>query len=121
MPQHARKDPLDYLEHDPQFPEHEKWEHSAHYEHEEKLLVLRNICVAVAALLFLGSLLPSSLIGHAGYPMRGVAYFFGAGAYVSELLVLTNGFSRKEPLKELFMPYVFGVLYIILGINYLLH
>ncbi len=114
-------DPLETKGHDPQFPEHENWEHSAHYEHEEKLLVLRNICVAVAAVLFLGSLLPAAARAHVNYFMKGIAYFFGAGAYGSELLILTNGFRRKEPLKEMFMPYVFGVLYVILGLSYLLH
>ena len=48
------------------------------------------------------------------------AYFLGAGAYFAEILVLTDGFRRKVPQKELFMAYCFGPLYILLGLSYLL-
>ena len=44
----------------------------------------------------------------------------GAGAYVAEILILTDGFRRKVPQKELFMAYCFGPLYILLGLSYLL-
>ena len=46
--------------------------------------------------------------------------FCGAGAYVAEILILTDGFRRKVPQKELFMAYCFGPLYILLGLSYLL-
>ena len=49
-----------------------------------------------------------------------IAYFCGAGAYVAEILILTDGFRRKVPQKELFMAYCFGPLYILLGLSYLL-
>lgn len=103
------------------FPQHEEWEHAAHYEHEEKFLLLRNICVTAAALLFVVSLLPESIIGHAGYLLKAIAYFCGALAYGAEIMVLTDGLHRKEPLKEMYMPKVFSVLYIVLGLSYLLH
>jgi xanthine/uracil permease len=85
-------------------------------------LTARNICVGVAALLFLVALLPSAILPHAHvYPLRGVAYLFGAVAYVSELMVLSNLFRHKQPLRHLFMPYVFGFLYLLMGISYLGH
>ena len=52
--------------------------------------------------------------------LRAAAYFLGAGAYFAEILVLTDGFRRKVPQKELFMAYCFGPLYILLGLSYLL-
>ena len=52
--------------------------------------------------------------------LRAIAYFCGAGAYVAEILILTDGFRRKVPQKELFMAYCFGPLYILLGLSYLL-
>ena len=52
--------------------------------------------------------------------LRAAAYFLGAGAYFAEILVLTDGFRREVPQKELFMAYCFGPLYILLGLSYLL-
>ncbi len=102
--------------------------HLAHHEHahhhsptQEKWLIRRNIFVFIAAVLFLASLLPEAVIGHSGYTLKGIAYMFGALAYGSEFLMLTDGFKKKETAKELFMPSVFGVLYIILGISYFMH
>ncbi len=97
-----------------------------HHEHhhsktQEKWLNFRNGFVFVAAALFLISLAPESIIGHSGYFLKGVAYMFGALAYGSEFLMLTDGFKKKESVKELFMPCVFGILYIILGISYFNH
>jgi len=90
--------------------------------HKHRLLIARNICVGVAALLFMMSLLPSTILPHDFvYPLRGVAYLFGASAYVSELMVLSNLFRHKQPLRHMFMPYVFGLMYLLLGISYLRH
>lgn len=52
--------------------------------------------------------------------LRGVAYIFGAGAYLSEFSMLTDSFTRKVPHKELFMVYCFGPLYVLMGLAYLL-
>lgn len=78
-------------------------------------LRLRNIFAGVAAVLFVTSLV---LGGHAEHILRGFAYLVGAGAYISEIVLLTNGFKRKPSLNSMFMACVFGVLYIILSISY---
>lgn len=97
-------------------------ENSTHNVHQHRLLIMRNICVGVAALLFLLSLLPVTVLPHSFvYPLRGIAYLFGAAAYVSELMVLSNLFRHKQAFRHMFMPYVFGVLYLLLGISYLRH
>ena len=82
---------------------------------EHVMLVVRNLA-AGAAVLFLAS------FALADIPklLRAAAYFLGAGAYFAEILVLTDGFRRKVPQKELFMAYCFGPLYILLGLSYLL-
>ncbi len=102
--------------------------HHEHHEHvhhlspvQEKWLTIRNIFVAVAAALFLVSLTHFAAHAHIDYTLKAVAYILGACAYGSEFLMLTECFKKKQPAKELFMPAVFGVLYIILGISYFLH
>ena len=52
--------------------------------------------------------------------MRGVAYIFGAGAYMSEMLILTDNFKHMHPFREMFMPYAFGILYVLMSISYFL-
>ena len=49
-----------------------------------------------------------------------MAYILGAGAYGSEVIVLTYGWRKNPGLKEMLMPYMFGVLYVLLGFSYLL-
>lgn len=92
-----------------------------HSKTQEKFLNLRNLFVVVAAALFLISLMPESIIGHSSYFLKGIAYMFGALAYGSEFAMLTDGFKKKEAAKHLFMPIIFGILYIILGISYFMH
>ena len=36
------------------------------------------------------------------------------------VIVLTDGWRKNPGLKEMFMPYMFGVLYVLLGFSYLL-
>ena len=81
---------------------------------EHVLLVARNLAAGAAAALFLASFALADI----HKLLR--AYFCGAGAYVAEILILTDGFRRKVPQKELFMAYCFGPLYILLGLSYLL-
>jgi hypothetical protein len=87
---------------------------------EEKILLWRNILVAAAALLFLASLLPVHMLGseQAVFLLRGAAYVLGAGAYLFEMLMMTDMFKRVHPFREMFMPYVFGALYIVLALAY---
>lgn len=77
------------------------------------MLRLRNVLVVFAVILFL-----LSFTGK-GAPLRAIGYIFGALAYVCEILVLTDCFKVKIPHNELFMPYCFGPLYLIMGIGYL--
>lgn len=100
---------------------HNHLHHKHHSPTQDRWLHIRNALVFVAAGLFVISLLPEGIIGHTGYFIKGIAYMFGALAYGSEFVVLTDGFKKKETVKELFMPCVFGILYIILGISYFNH
>ena len=70
----------------------------------------------VAAILFFISLFPV----HSAHTCKAVAYFLGAGAYFSEILLLTDCFRTRVPHSEMFMAYCFGPMYILLGISYLL-
>lgn len=80
---------------------------------EHVLLVARNLAAGAAAALFLASFALADI----HKLLRAIAYFCGAGAYVAEILILTDGFRRKVPQKELFMAYCFGPLYILLGLE----
>lgn len=87
-----------------------------HSRREHGRLILRNVAAGAAAVLFLASFAWEDL----HKLLRAVAYFCGAGAYLMEILVLTDGFRQKVPQKELFMACCFGPLYILLGLSYLL-
>ena len=43
----------------------------------------------------------------------------GATEYIEQIMVLTDCFKVKIPHNELFMPYCFGPLYLIMGVGYL--
>lgn len=81
--------------------------------------VVINVFVTLAAFLFFISLLPDAIIGGVGASLRAIAYLMGAIAYFTELLKLTHGFRKKIPFHEMYMPYIFGVLYVLMGIHYL--
>ena len=87
---------------------------------EERLLLVRTLCVEAAAALYLLALVPEALSHHLKYIVRGVAYIFGAGAYGSEMMMLTDNFKHMHPFREMFMPYAFGVLYVLMSISYFL-
>lgn len=91
-----------------------------HHSPEEVWLIIRDMFVTVAAVLFIISLVPTEFVEHFEGILRGVAYFFGAAAYVSEVFMLTGVFKKHVPFGEMYMPYVFGVLYVLMGIAYLL-
>ena len=88
--------------------EHDLLLGSKHQKIEHAVLLVRNIAVGAALVLFIASLL------------HGIAYFFGAAAYFCEIVLLTDCFTAKVPHKELFMAYCFGPMYILLGLSYLL-
>ena len=89
---------------------------SRHKTVERVYLWIRNICVAISAVIFILSF----FIHNYQSLLRGVAYIFGAVAYFSEFGILTDNFTRKVPHKELFMVYCFGPLYVLMGLAYLL-
>ena len=91
-------------------------EESTHKKLDEFLLIIRNMAVLAAVILFIVSL----IIHETGHLLKGIAYFCGAGAYVAELFILTECFTKKMPHGEMFMVYCFGPLYILLGLSYLL-
>ena len=86
-----------------------------------RYLYYRNIAVFVAAILFTMSLIPIVQDWYIGLPLKSVAYFVGATAYWFEYMILTGGLKHKPPRNHMFMPNVFGIMYIILGISYILH
>lgn len=96
--------------------EDELIEESTHKSVEHMALFFRNIVVVVAALMFLLSL----IIHSQASLFRGTGYILGAIAYFCELVMLTDGFSRKAEHDELFMIYCFGPLYILMGVVYFL-
>lgn len=96
--------------------EEETISHSAHKSAEHVALLLRNIAVGLAVLLFL-----LSLLHFPGYHIfKAIAYFLGALAYCAEFVLLTDCFTKRVPHQEMFMAYCFGPLYILLGLSYLL-
>ena len=102
-------------------PDHDELVHEGHTRRDYVLLILRNILVGAAALLFVASFFFDELYHIDIYHiLKGIAYFCGTGAYVFECLLLTNCFKTKVPHKELFMVYCLGPLYILMGISYLI-
>lgn len=101
---------------DATIPDKEELTHGLHPKIDYIMLILRNVFVAVAVLLFLIELILSG--GH--NVLKAVAYFFGAVAYLFECLAVTDCFQTKVPHTEMFMVYCFGPLYILMGIDYIL-
>ena len=96
-------------------PDKEELTHGLHPKIDYALLVLRNVFVALAALLFLISFATHE----AQYLIKGIAYFCGAAAYIFECLAVTDCFQTKVPHTEMFMVYCFGPLYILMGLGYI--
>jgi len=88
---------------------------------EHLCLRVRNILAAIAAVLFLASVLPIEALHASHHTIQGIAYFFGAGAYIAELIEMSDEKKRasRHHRRKAFMPNIFGLLYIILGISHL--
>ena len=97
--------------------EEEVISHSHHKKLEHVILLIRNIAVGCAVVLFFVSLFDLSF----SHTLKAVAYFLGAAAYCGEIVILTDCFSTRVPHREMFMAYCFGPMYILLGLSYLLH
>ena len=106
----------------------EFFEDSSEYKHPEDHLTrfehiclnVRNILAGIAAVLFIMSILPLHT-GISHHDMQAIAYFFEAGAYIAELVEMSDEEKRasKHFRRRVFMPNIFGLLYIILGITHL--
>ena len=96
--------------------EEEVISHAVHKKTEHISLLIRNIAVGTAVVLFLLSLCPFSF----RYILKAIAYFLGAAAYCAEFVILTDCFTEQVPHREMFMAYCFGPMYILLGLSYLL-
>ena len=96
--------------------EEEVISHSHHKKLEHVILLIRNIAVGCAVVLFFVSLFDLSF----SHTLKAVAYFLGAAAYCGEIVILTDCFSTRVPHREMFMAYCFGPMYILLGLSYLL-
>ncbi|MBP3633780.1 MAG: hypothetical protein J6J43_04310 [Oscillospiraceae bacterium] len=90
--------------------------HATHKKTEHFFLLIRNIAVGAAAVLFALSLFHIPF----RYLLKAIAYFLGAVAYISEIVILTDCFTTRVPHREMFMAYCFGPMYILLGLSYLL-
>lgn len=96
--------------------EHDFIDHSRHKKLEHTVLLIRNIAVGCAVVLFVISLFHLPF----GSLLKGIAYFLGAAAYFCEICLLTDCFTTRVEHHEMFMAYCFGPLYILLGLSYLL-
>ena len=100
---------------DATIPDKEELTHGLHPKIDYALLVLRNVFVGLAVILFL-----TSLFWHSAYNvLKAAGYFCGAAAYVFECLAVTDCFQTKVPHTEMFMVYCFGPLYILMGLGYI--
>ena len=108
---------VDQIKHtiDATIPEKEELPHGIHPKLDYALLVLRNVFVGAAALLFLLSFVFLDVY----HLFKAVAYFFGAAAYLFECLAVTDCFQTKVPHTEMFMVYCFGPLYLMMGFSYI--
>lgn len=90
--------------------------HKGHKKRDYVMLLVRNLLVACATIFFILAFFFDDVY----HIFKGIGYFSGAGAYVFEILLLTDCFKTKVPLKEMFMVYCLGPLYIIMGLGYIL-
>ena len=90
--------------------------HEDHPKLDHIMLVARNLLVTGSAIMFVLSF----FLDEHYHNLKAVAYFFGAGAYLFECLLLTDCFKTKVPHQEMFMVYCLGPLYLLMGLNYIL-
>lgn len=126
MSNHTLHDEVEEVIHHAEEVIHDVWEglseeevisHSTHKKTEHIALLIRNIAVGAAVVLFLASLI---FQGPMRYTIKAIAYFLGAAAYCAEFVILTDCFTTRVPHREMFMAYCFGPMYILLGLSYLL-
>lgn len=108
---------LEQIKHtvDATIPDKEELTHGLHPKIDYALLVLRNVFVGAAVVLFALSFFLHDIFNL----LRAIAYFCGAAAYLFECLAVTDCFQTKVPHTEMFMVYCFGPLYLLMGFSYL--
>ncbi len=88
---------------------------------DRKLLILRNIAATVTAAVFFLAVFTHTLWADINPLLRAAAYFCGFVAYFLEILILNDKFRIRPPFSIMYMPYLLGFLYIVLGVSYFLH
>ena len=78
------------------------------------ILDMKNILAILAVICFTGSI----FIDDRQFLLKAVAYGVGALAYLGELMAMTHMFKKRVDGRELLMPILFGVMYIMLGFSY---
>lgn len=108
---------LEQIKHtvDVTIPDKEELTHGLHPKIDYALLVLRNVFVSLAVIVFVLSLFLDSHYT----TLKAIGYFCGAAAYIFECLAVTDCFTTKVPHTEMFMVYCFGPLYILMGLGYI--
>lgn len=98
-------------------PDADELTKSVHPKVAYVMLYVRNLFVGAATILFICSFFMEGIY----HILKAIAYFCGAVAYFLEILLLTDCFKKKVHHKELFMVYCLGPLYLLMGLNYILH
>lgn len=91
-------------------PAHKTERHPKH----NIILNAKNALAILAAACFAASL----FIDDSRFIFKAIAYGIGALAYLGELVLLTGAFKHRCDSRELLMPVLFGIMYILLGLNY---
>ena len=97
--------------------EHDLLLGSKHQKIEHAVLLVRNIAVGAALVLFIASLLHAPMEAL----LKGSRISFGAAAYFCEIVLLTDCFTAKGAAQgSCSWPIASGPMYILLGLSYLL-
>ena len=88
---------------------------------DRNLLILRNLAATITAAVFSLAVFTHTLWSDINPLLRSGAYFCGCAAYVLEILILNDRFRIRPPFSIMYMPYLIGALYVLLGVSYFLH
>lgn len=88
---------------------------------DRNLLILRNLAATVTAAVFFLAVFTHTFWSDINPLLRSIAYFCGCVAYLLEILILNDRFRIRPPLSIMYMPYLLGALYVLLGVSYFLH
>ena len=105
----AKKRHIHFIDWENKTP-HEEPNHPKH----GVIMDMKNILAILAVICFTGSI----FIDDRQFLLKAVAYGVGALAYLGELMAMTHMFKKRVDGRELLMPILFGVMYIMLGFSY---